>query len=120
MPINGPHIRSSHHKSFDHTVPSGGCVAGGLVKIGDTVGTYWETLVAGKTVSVCYQADAALLTKKTGSTEAIALGAKVYFEAASSKITGVAGSNTLCGRCISAAAADDTEVLVDFNGHLAS
>ncbi len=121
MSINGPHIRSEHRRSLDRTVPSGGCIAGAMVKVGDTVGVYAQTKDAGETVALIYQADAILLPKKASSVgEAIAIGAKVYFEAASAKVTGVAGSNTLCGRCLEAALTADTEVLVDFSGNVAA
>jgi len=110
-------MRSQHYQALDnYTVPSGGCTKMGLTKIGDTVGFFYETKIAGADVTVVTQMDRVELAKKTGSGEAIAQGAKVYFEAASASLTGTAGSNTLCGRCLKTAGADDTTVLVAFNG----
>ncbi len=114
-------MRSSHYRTLDaYTVPSGGCTKMGLTKIGDSVGFFYETKDAGEEVSVVIQCDIVELAKKTGSGEAIAKGAKVYYEAASGKLTGVSGSNTLCGRAYKAATVDDTTVWVDFNGDVAA
>lgn len=113
----GVGMRSEHYQTLDAvTVPSGGCVKMGLTKIGDVVGFYYETKAAGAVVSVITQMDQVELAKKDGSTEAIAQGAKVYYESASGKLTGVAESNVLCGRALKAAGATDTTVLVAFNG----
>ena len=110
-------MRSPHYQTLEpYTVPSGGCTKMGLTKIGDTVGFFYETKDAGELVTVVAQCNVAELAKKTGSGEAIAQGVKVYYEAASGKLTATAGSNTLCGRCLKAAGADDTTVLVAFNG----
>jgi ABC-type Fe3+-hydroxamate transport system substrate-binding protein len=114
-------MRSSRWQTLDdYTVPSGGCIEGNLTKIGDTVGFYFETKYAGAAVAVVIQCDIAELTKKTGSLEAIAQGAKVYYEAASGKLTGVSGGNTLCGRALKAAGAAATTAFVAFNGHVAA
>ena len=110
-------MRSQHYQALDnYTVPSGGCTKMGLTKIGDTVGFFYETKDAGEIVTVVSQMDQVELAKKAGSGEGISQGAKVYYEAASGKLTATAGSNTLCGRCLKAAGADDTTVLVAFNG----
>lgn len=114
-------MRSSRYRTLDnYTVPSGGCTKMGLTKIGDSVGFFYETKTVGQSVAVVIQCDIVELAKKDGSGEAIAQGAKVYYEAASGKLTGVAGSNTLCGRCYKAALAADTTVLVVFNGDVAA
>lgn len=110
-------MRSQHYQALDnYTVPGGGCTKMGLTKINDTVGFFYETKDAGEIVTVVSQMDQVELAKKDGSGEAIAQGAKVYYEAASGKLTATAGSNTLCGRCLKAAASTDTTVLVAFNG----
>jgi predicted RecA/RadA family phage recombinase len=117
----GVGMRSANYRTLEsYTVPSGGCTKMGLTKIGDTVGFFYETKDAGEEVAVVIQMDAVELAKKAGSGEAIAQGAKVYYETASGKLTGVSGSNTLCGRCTKAALAADTTVLVDFNGDVAA
>jgi len=114
-------MRSSHYRTLDaYPVPSGGCIKMGLTKIGDTVGFFYETKDAGDDVAVVIQMDIVELAKKAGSGEAIAQGAKIYHEAASASLTGTAGSNTLCGRCLKAALAADTTVIVAFNGDVAA
>ncbi len=119
MAITGIQLRSSKYQSM--TVTLGGTkVAGALDKIGDTVGVYYTGGVSGALVAFVTQADKIVLAKKTGSGEAIAQGAKVYYEAASGNLTGVAGSNTLCGRCNAAAGASDATVEVAFNGLVAA
>jgi hypothetical protein len=92
----------------------------GLTKIGDTVGFFYETKDAGEEVTVVSQMDIVELAKKAGSGEAIGQGEKVYYEAASGKLTGVSGSNTLCGRCRKAALAADPTVIVTFTGDCAA
>jgi predicted RecA/RadA family phage recombinase len=120
MSLNGPHLRSNVWSAFTYTAPSGGVTAGAMGKIGDTVVVFRETKAAGSDVAAIYACDKILLPKKIGSGEAIGQGKKVYYEAASGKLTGIAGSNTLCGRCIEAAGASDTDVLVDFKGNVAA
>ena len=114
-------MRSASYRTLDaYTVPSGGCTKMGLTKIGDVVGFYYETKDAGEDVAVVIQMNIVELAKKAGSGEAIGQGEKVYYEAASGKLTGVEGSNTLCARCLKAALAADTTVCVVFNGDVAA
>ena len=114
-------MRSASYRTLDaYTVPGGGCIKMGLTKIGDSVGFYYSTQDAGDDVAVVIQCNIVELAKKAGSGEAIAQGAKVYYEAASGKLTGVVGSNVLCGRCLKAALAADTTVIVAFNGDVAA
>ena len=115
MSITGIQLRSSHYQAM--TVTLGATkVAGALDKIGDTVGVYYAGGVSGDKVAFVTQADKILLAKKDGAGEAIAQGAKVYYEAASGKVTGVVGTNVLCGRALEAVLTSDTTVLVAFNG----
>lgn len=107
-------LRSDRWRSTRVTGASGGHAVGSLAKIQDTVFTFPVALAEGATGAGIYQADKVVLPKKTG--EAMAVGAKVYFEAASGKLTGTSTSNTLCGRCTVAAVSADTEVEVDFDG----
>lgn len=103
------------------TVTLGGTVvAGALSKIGDTVGVYFEGGDSGDVVSFVYRAKKVLLPKDAGSAEAIAQGAKVYYNNVTGKVTGNAGALGVCGRCIEAAVALATTVLVDFNGAAAA
>lgn len=111
-------MRSANYRTLDsYTAPSGGVTKGDLVKIEDTVGFYYATAAVGEIVAVVTQCDIVELAKKAASSgEAIAQGAKVYYEAASGKLTATAGSNTLCGRCRKAATSLATTVEVSFNG----
>jgi hypothetical protein len=103
-----------------YTVPSGGCTKMGLTQIEDGVGFFYDTQVAGKTVAVVVQCDIVELAKKVGSGEAVAQGAKIYYEAAGAALTGVAGANVLCGRAYKAALASDPTIWVIFNGDVAA
>lgn len=114
MSLSGIFIHSSKYNSFPYTVPSGGVVAGGMGKIGDTVVVYYETKAEGEKVAAVYRARKMTLPKVTGT--AINQGAIVYYDAAEKKATGTAGTNVVIGRCLEAAASADTEVLVDFDG----
>lgn len=120
MAISGPHIRSEHWRSFDYEAPSGGVVAGAMDKVNDTVVVFAETKDEGETVAAIYQADKILVPKVAGSGLTIAQGAKVYYDDTENAVTPTSGGNTLCGRSIEAAGADDDEVLIDFEGGLAS
>lgn len=120
MALTGIQLRSSKYSTFPYTAPSGGVVGGAMGKIGDAVVVFYKTKAAGAEVAAVYDAEKIVLTKKTGSGEAIAKGAKIYYEAASGKVTGVAGSNVLCGRALEAVGVDATTVLARFNGACAA
>jgi hypothetical protein len=78
---------------------------------------HWASMAIDKDAFV-YQADKILVPKVDGSGLSIAQGEKVYFVSASAAVTGTAGSNTLCGRCLEAAVAGDTTVLIALNGNV--
>lgn len=119
MSISGPHIRSEHWKSFDYTVPSGGVTAGDMDKVQDTVVVFAETKDEGEIVAAIYQADRILVTKISGA--AIVVGEKVYYnDYVNAVCADTTSGNTLCGRCVEAADATDTEVLIDLEGNLAA
>ena len=113
MSITGIQLRSSHWQAM--TVTLGGTKGKLLLdKIQNAVGFYPVGGDANDIVAFITQADKALMPKKVGSGEAIAQGADVYYDSGTGKLTGVSG--TLCGRCLEAAGANDTEVLVAFDG----
>lgn len=119
MSISGPHIRSEHWKSFVHTVGVGGVTAGDMDKLEDTVVVFAETKDEGEEVAAIYQADKILVPKVTGI--ACVVGEKVYYNDYVNKVTAdTTSGNTLCGRVVEAASATDSEVLIDFEGHLAA
>ncbi len=113
MSITGIQMRSSKYQSM--TVTLGGTKDNlTLELIQDTVGFYEIGGKSGEAVAFITQIDKALMPKKSGSGEAIDQGAKVYYDAGTGKLTGISG--TLCGRALEAAGANDTTILVAFNG----
>jgi hypothetical protein len=121
MAISGPHIRSEHWRSFDYTVPAAGVTAGAMDKIQDTVVVFAETKSEDDIVAAIYQADVILVPKISGTGYAIVQGEKVYYNDFVNKVVAdTTSGNTLCGRCLVAAGADDTEVLIDFSGNIAA
>jgi len=122
MTISGIQLRCGPEGTAGMTVTLGGTkVAGALDKIGDTVGVYFEGGDALDVVAFTYRAKKILLPKDSGASgEAIAQGAKVYYNNVTGKVTGNAGALVMCGRCIAAALTLDTTVLVDFNGAAAA
>lgn len=114
MSLTGIMLRSSKFKSLDYTAPSGGVTAGGMGKIGDTVGAFYEAKDEGETVAFVYKADMILLPKVAGV--AIALGGLVYYDATNLACTGTKSTNVVIGRALEAAAAADTTVLIELDG----
>lgn len=114
MSLTGIQLRSSKYASLPYTAPSGGVVGGGMGKVGDTIGVFYETKDEGESVAFVYKADKILLPKSTGV--AFSQGGKVYYDATAKKVTSVLTDNTLCGRAIEAAVSADPEVLAEFNG----
>jgi predicted RecA/RadA family phage recombinase len=120
MAITGIQLRSSKWRALTYTVAGSAVTAGAMTKLNDTVGVYFESKSVGEDVAFVYEAEKILLPKAAGSGLTIAQGAKVYFDNSAKTITPTSGGNTLCGRCVVAADADDTTVLVDFNGACAA
>ena len=104
-----------HWSSMDVTLGAT-ITAGEMNKIQDTVGVYFEAGDSGDQVAFCYKAAKIVVAKVAGSGLTIAQGARVYFVSASDAVTGTAGSNTLCGRCLVAATAAATTVEIELNG----
>jgi len=100
--------------------PSPGYTAGQLTKVEDMVGVIVEAAKTGEEAVLIYKAPKIVVPKVAGTGKTIAAGAKVYYKAASAAVTGDSTSNTLCGRCLVAAGATDTEVEIDLNGAVAA
>jgi len=121
MATSGIQLRCGpeHWSQIDVTL--GATVTAGLMAlIQSMVGVYFKAGDSGDEVSFVYKAAKIVVTKVAGSGLSIAQGAKVYFVAASAAVTGVAGANTLCGRCNVAALAADTTVEITLNGDVAA
>ena len=121
MAITGIKLRCGpqHWASMDVTL-GGTITAGTMAKIQDTVGVYHSGGVSGDQDAFVYQADKILVPKIAGSGLSIAQGALVYFNAANAAVTGSAAGNTKCGRCLKAALAADTTVLIHLEGNAAA
>jgi len=121
MAITGIKLRCGpEHWASMILTHSGTIAAGVMAKINDLVGVYWNGGDSGDKDAFVYQADKILVPKVDGSGLTIAQGAKVYFSAGDAAVTGTAGGNTLCGRCIEAAIAADTTVLIALAGNVAA
>lgn len=102
------------------TAPSAGYESGDLIRVEDTTLVVVADIAAAATGAAIYKAEKILLPKSTTSGQNIlAAGDKVYLDAAEAKICSGGTGNTLCGRCLEAAGASATTVLVDFDGTLA-
>lgn len=102
------------------TAPSAGYESGDLVRIEDTTCVIVEDLAAAETGAAIYRAEKILLPKSTTTGQnTLVAGDEVYIDEAEAAICSGGSGNTLCGRCIEAAGATATTVLVDFDGTLA-
>jgi len=120
MSITGMKLRTAapggdwrSHETLVGLVP---VVEGAMDKLEDTVGVYMQGAVAGEYVAFLYHAEKIVLPKDAGTGLSITQWAKVYYNAATKKLTGVAAQNLWVAICLKAATATDTEVLVDFKG----
>lgn len=95
-------------------------IEGEMLKIESTVGMWMQDTLAGYDVAFLYHSEKILLPKKTGSGQAIAQFAKVYWDDVAKKVTGVAAANLWVGICLVAALIGDTTVEVDFKGDKAT
>jgi len=103
-------------KSIDLTTPTAGYTAGQMLKVEDTVLVIVDTKTVGQAAVGVYQADKIVVPKIAGSGITFAAGDIVYFNAAGAAVTNASTSNTICGRALEAAVANDAEVLIDLNG----
>lgn len=94
--------------------PSGGVISGGGVLIGNLFGIANITAAEGAPIEMS-TVGVFDLTKAAG---AIAVGAKVYWDAAAKVATGTASTNALIGTAIVGAASGDAAVRVRLNGFI--
>jgi predicted RecA/RadA family phage recombinase len=85
--------------------------AGEMTVVGDTIGVVVEDAGTSSPFVLVYEAEKILVPKATGVS--IAVGGKVYFDAAEKNVTSTATDNTLCGRALAAVASAETEALID-------
>lgn len=116
MTETGAKLRSPQFASVQFTAPTGGLTRGQMYKHNSLVGVIVDTVDAGEIAVMIYKADKIVCPKRAGTGITFAIGDKVYYRAASNNLTNATTSNTLCGRCLVAAGATDTEVEVDLNG----
>lgn len=97
-------------KSVDYT-PGSAVAAGDVILQGSLVGIATSPIPAGTlgALSVSGMFD---IAKATGTSTAIAVGAEVYWNAATRVATATASGNTYMGKCIKAAADADGTVRV--------
>lgn len=94
--------------TIDYT-PVANVTSGDVVVLGSIVGIADHDITANQlgalTIEGVYQ-----LPKATGSSSAIAAGAKVYWDAVNEVVTTTAGSNKCIGYTVAAASDDDATV----------
>ena len=98
--------------SIDHT-PAGAITAGDVVVQGDLIGIAQVDCVANQ-IGALAVTGVFDIDKATGASTAIAVGTKVYWDAADqqAKADDEAGANKYLGKTIAAAGDDDTTVRV--------
>jgi predicted RecA/RadA family phage recombinase len=96
---------------LDHT-PAGAVANGQMVVIGARVGIALAAIAAGATGAL---AVTGVFTYNKLSTDTMAQGALVYFDAANNRLTTTVGSNVLAGIAAAPAAATTTTVQVSLN-----
>lgn len=95
--------------TLDLTAPSGGVISGQATLFGAIFGVAATDAAQGKKVAVKVEG-VFNLPKATGA--GIDEGAKVYWITADKKVTATAGSNTLIGHAVEAAASAATSIAV--------
>lgn len=111
-------LRSPNYASTKVVAPTGGYTAGQLYASGSLVGVPVQTVDAAAVVAFIYAADKIVVPKVAATGKALTVGQKVYFKSASNAVTGDSTSNTLCGRCIVAAAALADTVEIHLTGNV--
>lgn len=111
-------LRSPHFESIKVTAPTAGYTAGQLVKVGEFCGVIVETKTVGLETALIYKCEKIVVPKTTG--QAWTVGAKLYINTTTGKLTTTASGNTLCARANVAAAASDTEGEVALAGNVAA
>lgn len=95
------------------TAPAGGVLSGAPVRSGSFFGVAAFDAAAGASVEISLTGVYDLPKK---AADVVALGALLYWETASSKLTVTASGNTLIGAATAAAAGADATVRVRLNG----
>ena len=107
---------SGDWRSFLTTAPTGGCDAGDMDMIHDTVGVYMQTADEGDDVAFCYHAEKIVVPKSIESGDAFEVGDKVFYDTTYQKVTTATSGDYWIGICLEAATDEDTEVLIDLKG----
>lgn len=118
MSATALNLRSPNFKSVKVTAPSAGYTAGQMLKKSQLVGVIVDTVDLDEETALIYAAEKIVVPKDTGIT--FAIGDKVYFRSATSKVTSTASGNTLCGRALEAAGTNATEVEIELMGNVAA
>jgi predicted RecA/RadA family phage recombinase len=107
-------------RSFKTTAPSPGVTAGEPDLIGATVGVYAQPAATGEEVAFLYGIPKIRVPKRVGTTYGLlAAGAKVYFDHAALDFSSDTSGNLWSGICLEAAAAADTDILIELLGNMA-
>lgn len=88
-------------KSIDITVPSGGTISGKIIVIGSLIGVASVTAAEGAVAAI--QTEGVFALDKV-SALAIAVGDKLYFDAATKLVNKTSSGNTLVGIAVAVAA----------------
>lgn len=107
---------SSQQSAVTIAAPTGGYTKGTQVKTGNIVGYMAADVESLANGALVYRDPAVLMEKVTGAGTAFAVGDKVYFVAASGKVSPASTGNTLIGRCKEVASTSATQVLIDLEG----
>jgi predicted RecA/RadA family phage recombinase len=111
-------MRSDRFKSLQVTTASPGITAGKLTALaGGLVGVAAETEDTGDVGVIIYKCDKIVVEKGAGTGKTITQGAYVYYNPTDGKVyKDSATSRRKCGVALEAAAAEDTEVLIELDG----
>lgn len=114
MPSTIPGSRDDFSGDVSLTAPTGGVTAGLIYNIIDSFLAARETKSAGA-AALFAMTGPVWVTKVTGTGKSFAVGEKIYWLTGTKKAQKTATGATLIGRCLRAAAASDTAVLIEFS-----
>ena len=106
-------IRLYEGRTVNYT-PGSAVAAGAIVAQGDLVGVA-ERAIPANTLGALAVEGVFNHAKPTGTSTAITVGAKVYFDSGNNVITGTASGNKYVGKAVAAAADADTTVTFRFD-----
>jgi len=107
-------VKYKHDGNYVDYTPSSNVSAGDVVVQNELVGVALSAITANELGSLCVEGVLAF-PKDTGSSSAISVGEKCYWDASNEVATTTVGSNKLIGKCVKAAAADDSTVQIKMN-----